>query len=512
MKNSTTYWSRICKPFPGFSFFLYTVISVFLLSSPMNVFSQTAAMGAMGGNPENGTVSESWSWGDMDLDKAVFGISDALVQQGRLKGKPVLISPNDLYDATSGLSLPLAPLLRGKLMDAMKARSVRVMLPGADAQQSMILQGTWQKEGNDLNIHIKILSLKPEGPEAVASASARVPLKEIDQALLVPDRESWARYLVRKLERNTTTPTQWTVYVGAFNVKSKKCNPELGAYLSGWIQPAMAQSRMFVPLDQKRALRGLSVNTLRKRGTRAIRPQHAPPDQGISLTADLMNADGEIKGKVWRHKDRVEVQVKVVAAKKNQQVVTAAAVEVPSELFPPELLQPPESPTTASPPGTTPGGKGHVTLSKDGLTVELTTTRGEGKAYYSDGERIRFVLRLNRSATVYLFDLDPQGNATLLYPVDETGRLARENQCGARSEPGTPIILPEDGCSYDLVVTKPYGRDTVWAVAAETPLRFPPDLKEEWRKADILVKRLRAQGLSGERGYAESEVEVVTGP
>ncbi|OQY43285.1 MAG: hypothetical protein B6240_12735, partial [Desulfobacteraceae bacterium 4572_87] len=37
-------------------------------------------------------------------------------------------------------------------------------------------------------------------------------------------------------------------------------------------------------------------------------------------------------------------------------------------------------------------------------------------------------------------------------------------------KPGAPIILPEDGCSYDLVVTEPYGTDRIWVVASESQL------------------------------------------
>ena len=144
--------------------------------------------------------------------------------------------------------------------------------------------------------------------------------------------------------------------------------------------------------------------------------------------------------------------------------------------------------------------------------MELTTTRGERKPLYHKGEHIRFLIRLNRSAWVYLFDLDPKGNATFLYSVDENGRLARGGQCGTLPQPGKPLILPEDGCSYDLVVTEPYGRDRVWAVASESPMEFPADLKGDWGKSDLLVNRLRNQGLSKKGAYAETEVELVTRP
>ena len=447
-------------------------------------------------------------WGrDLKLDGAAARLVNTLVEQGKLKGHPVLISPHDLYDVQTGLSLPLATLLRSKLITEMKKLGVRVLLPGADDERVMILQGTWQKQGEDLGIDLKVMKLGPDGPEAVASASEKVSIKNIDSGALTPNRESWARYLVRKLELNTSSRDSRKVHMRDFKVKSKKCSADFGPYLTGWMRPALAESRMFVPLDQQMVLRGIPVNTLRIRGTRAIRPNLPGTYTDTSLTADLMKADGEIKGVAWLHEKKVEVQVRVVD--RSGQQITAASADIPSKLFPAELLKPAATPPipTLPAPEVEIGG-----ISKGGLMVELTTTRGEGRPLYHRDEEIRFLMRLNRSAWVYLFNLDPKGKATLLYPVDENGHHARVGQCGSLPEPHKPIILPEDGCSYDLVVEEPYGRDRVWAVAAESPLNFPADLKGDWEKADKLVNRLRRQGLSRKGGYAEAQVEIVTGP
>jgi len=469
--------------------------------------SWAEGMGETIDDSDNQSSSQSWWGSDLDLDEAVTRLTETLVEQGKLKGQPVLISPHDLYDAKTGLSLPLATQLRGKLITEMKRQGVRALLPGADEEKFMILQGTWQKQGEDLAIDLKVMKLGAYGPEAVASASEKVPLKKIDAEALTPDRESWARYLVRKLEQNTSDRDSRKVHMRDFKVKSRKCSSDLGPYLTGWLRPALAEGRMFVPLDQQRALKGLSTDTLRTRGTRAIRPDLPGPDTGSSLTADLLKADGEIKGVAWLHDNKVEVQVRVTGRQGQQ--ITAASADIPSGLFPGDLLKPDPAAPIAGPPAPETGSEG---ISKGGLKVELTTTRGEGRPLYHENEHIRFLLRLNRSAWVYLFDLDPKGIATLLYPVDEKGRLARGGQCGSLPQPGKPLILPEDGCSYDLVVTEPYGRDRVWAVAAESPIEFPADLKGDWAKADFLVKRLRNQGLSKKGAYAEAEVEVVTAP
>jgi hypothetical protein len=111
-----------------------------------------------------------------NLDEAVLRLTETLVQQGNLQGLPVLISANDLYESQSRLSLPLAIQLRGKLITEMKQRGCRVLLPGADADNAMILQGTWQKEGDNLRIDLKIMKLGPSGPEAANAVPCRNPV------------------------------------------------------------------------------------------------------------------------------------------------------------------------------------------------------------------------------------------------------------------------------------------------------------------------------------------------
>ena len=187
------------------------------------------------------------------LEGAVSRLVEQLVQQGNLRGRPVLISANDLYESQSRLSLPLAIQLRGKLITEMKQRGCRVLLPGADTENAMILQGAWQKQGDNLRIDLKVMKLGPSGPEAAASASESVPLKIIDKDSLTPDRESWARYLVRKTGNQCHEPRTPNHSHGRLQVKGKRCGDDLGPYLAGWIRPALAESRMFLPLDQQRA-------------------------------------------------------------------------------------------------------------------------------------------------------------------------------------------------------------------------------------------------------------------
>ena len=91
-------------------------------------------------------------------------------------------------------------------------------------------------------------------------------------------------------------------------------------------------------MDQQAELRGIPVKTSRTRETRAIPPNLLETEPGTGLMADLMKADGEIKGVAWLHEKKVEVQVRVVD--RHGQQITAASADVPSEFFPAELFRP----------------------------------------------------------------------------------------------------------------------------------------------------------------------------
>ncbi len=447
--------------------------------------------------------SQAFWEGALTLDKAAQKLARELVKTGNLKDVFVLINPQDLYDAETRLSLPLATQLRNRLVTEMTKAGARVLLEGADEDTFMILQGTWSQRGDGLSIDLKVMRLAEHGPEVMSAASATVAMKHIDPASLTPDKSSWARYLIRQLSENMPWHADMTVHLPPFKISGQRCSDDLGSYLSGWLRPALAESGLLRPIDQRQELKNVQVTTLRTRGTRGIRP-NVPNADEQSLTASILNADAELKGDFYLGSDTVEIRTKLVNSKGEQ--VSAATAEIPKSLFPEELFTPARIPKDAP---LTVSQLTSFCVTGSGLELDLTSTRGEDRPYYRQGEEIRFMMRLNRPAWVYLFDLNPEGEAILLYPVDDRGHLARD--VGFVREIEKPLILPEDGYSYELIADAPYGTDTVWAVASETPLDFPANMGGDWSRAENLVGRLRVQGTKLQRGYAEAKLELVTG-
>ena len=453
------------------------------------------------------TPSVARAWGEgMTMDQAVSKIAKSLVEQGALQGQPVLISTHDFYDRTSGLGLPLASLLREKMVTAMRRQGARVMLPGGDEDRLLILQGTWQRQKDALSLDMKVMKLTPEGPEAVSAESAVISPGEIDPADLTPDLESWGRYLVRKLETNPVDQKVRTVHIRNIHIGRKDgVTVDHDGYFSGWLRAALTDSRLFRPLDQQRAMEKVSVDAIRHRAIAVEAVQTVVSSTG--LTADILQAESELSGSAWLHEKAGVIQIRLSIKETRGPDISSALADIPFSLLPDAVLYPPKRPVVPPTPPGTADSAGR--LSSNGLTVDLTTTRGENRPFYKAGEEIRFVVRLNRTAHLYLFCLQPDAKATLLHPVEPDGRLFQGAHpiLGA----GKPLVIPDDTASYRLVVREPFGTETVLAVASGKRLDLPDRLTGNWADAMELIGRIRRQAISGANGYAEAQVELVTG-
>jgi hypothetical protein len=79
---------------------------------------------------------------------------------------------------------------------------------------------------------------------------------------------------------------------------------------------------------------------------------------------------------------------------------------------------------------------------------------------YSPQEAVQIHLRLSRDAYVYVYDIDPEGTVTLLFP----NGFSRDNLLKAGE-----YVLP-DKSSYSFVVEETYGTETLQAIALLRPI------------------------------------------
>ena len=129
------------------------------------------------------------------------------------------------------------------------------------------------------------------------------------------------------------------------------------------------------------------------------------------------------------------------------------------------------------------------------LAIDIRTD----KPRYKPDETLKIHLELNRDAYVYIYDIQPDGRVTLLFP----NGFARNNFLTAGSH-----TLPATN-DYSLVVDEPLGVESLQAIASTTPLPIP-DLSSQ--SLDDEAFPLLGQGIQKVKRDVEQMVQETVQP
>ncbi len=303
------------------------------------------------------------SQGGVVLDREAARLARDISNRAGLSGKQAIVTPHSFYDAANGMSLPLALHLKAAIVRELTALGVTVLAPGPDQADCYRIRGSWMRDKSDLLLSLEAVRVGDKGLETVAASSARIPASEIDPKDLQPDRDSWARFLIRRLEAAYQTARPISINVRAMKIQGGKADAELGRYLAEWLCGALVESSSLRPLDQQTAMGGIPITELRTRG---IAPK-AKSGEELSLTGDLLKADAELRGEVWIQPEKGMLELRIRVVDRAGRQLTAASADMPASHFPPELLRPAK--VQEGPP--------RDGISKKGLLAEISTTRGE---------------------------------------------------------------------------------------------------------------------------------------
>ncbi|MBF0622286.1 MAG: DUF4384 domain-containing protein [Magnetococcales bacterium] len=339
-----------------------------------------------------------------------------IVREGGLTNKAILVSGLNFYDSETELSLPLAKPLREKAIAELRAQNVQVLLPGAGQMDNMLeLQCTWQQEADNLRLFMKVLSLSGDNnPKVVYATDGIINHTDVDPKLLVPDMDSWARYLVQRLNRNYSKFKSVTVNLIPVSISGRDDPGELGEYLTDWLRPAMAESGVFNPSDQA-------------------------------------GSESDLAGKAYIHRKQLEIRLHIRDRMGNQ--LSAASAKVPRSLFPSSLFLNSAAMRTSRTTTTlrksrehaldlsflykSPGEKKNRKLPKDKQSLTMMS---------EDMYRIGFIP--NEQAYVYIFQIDSLGQIYRLFPTSTVISLEGKGQNPVSS--GKEIFLPHRNKYYSL--------------------------------------------------------------
>jgi hypothetical protein len=448
------------------------------------------------------------------LGEIVYQVTKKVVSNWQFANRDIMISPTDFYERDSQLSLPLSIELRDRFRNQFENNGFNIIKPNFNTETVWILECEWYLVDDKIMFNFKAHPIKDKKRRNLIVISKSIRKSAINENFLKADMPTYARTLVKKLSINDKMALPENIYLRPVKVIKRKKNSmktrgmileqrpaaKLNDQVSGTvggentneyfnilIQDAIAQSNLLIPVDAAVEFTKIKKNQFKTRGMSIKdKPQ-------LSLTSDLLDVKNELTGEIYIEPETIIIQAELTSRKRGG--VISASVEFPADLLPPDI-------STKSDPNINNMLTASTGASLGGLSVELSTTRGEGKTLYHQGEKVRFLIRLNKAAYIYLFNINSNKEALLLYPA--------RGMKPEKLQPDNLILLPDDYLSYEIIISPPFGKDVSWVVASENPLPLPAKLEGEWKNSSILKGLIRDLGEKSKAGYAEAQVLVTT--
>ncbi|MCP4580630.1 MAG: DUF4384 domain-containing protein [candidate division Zixibacteria bacterium] len=116
-------------------------------------------------------------------------------------------------------------------------------------------------------------------------------------------------------------------------------------------------------------------------------------------------------------------------------------------------------------------GEKHGVSRVEGLEVDIWINKGEASTYYY-GEDVAIFFRTNADCYVVVYDIDPAGNVSLIYPSSYDGATYVEGE--------TVYRIPDHFDEYRLEVSGPDGAEYIYAVASYDPIPAPDFIRYEY--------------------------------
>lgn len=180
-----------------------------------------------------------------------------------------------------------------------------------------------------------------------------------------------------------------------------------------------------------------------------------PPrtDAGLRDQLGGARATGSLSGKFSLRPDGSVAVDYQLADLDRGLVIGYDQVVIPKSSLPAGLALEPPAPPAALPP---------VPAAPAGLSVALTSDRGEAGAYF-DGEELLLTVYSSRAGWLKVYQMDGSGALKLIFP----NAYSQDNQIPAAQA----LRIPAPGSPFAFKLGPPYGVETIRAVVSTVPFQ-----------------------------------------
>jgi hypothetical protein len=356
--------------------------------------------------------------------------------------RDVLIDSLSIRDATTKTVSNFSVMLRNELESSLSRRGFRIVPDIADAKY--VVGASYQKDKDKLRVFVKCAKADLSG---VKSFDYGIDLENLDPASFKEDLRSKTLQLVFNLMEGQQGRK---IYISPVKEGSYKYVSEFSNSLTSSVKSEIVKLfKTVTVIDEKPRAEALA-------NIRSIAAKAKDVKDLKTADAFYTGADSILEGEYFLSGDKVTVNMYLKDL--HGKNLSSSNVDIERPMISAKLTD-----ATAK----TLSELADIKQESNGDTaVKLSTSKGGDYPVYREGEKVVFHIQVASPLFVYIYNLNPKGEATLLYPYDKAARQTALS-------PGVLYTIPSERDSFELPVEPPFGMEAVKAFASAIELPFP---------------------------------------
>ena len=372
-------------------------------------------------------------------------LADAIAKEMKEShaGKSLYLDREDIRDSADGSVYPFSAKLANELERALSKSGFGFESRGIE-RADLVLAVSFQKTAEVVQVYLKLKNLKQDYAYRALKGNYELPLAKLPSDSFSESLDAKVDKLAVKVAGCWQRVTPMKLYVYPIVDSRLKISSPFAENLTNKLKDRLGNSPMCKLFEEKPVLKKTAA-------TRSVTEAHAGIDAGNFVAT---GADTLLEGTYQPGGRSVNVAIKVKR-------IADGEVKIFNENIPVELIKD----SLKNEDGETLATLADTENEQSGGMVGITTTKGAAYQIYHDGEVVQFSIRTGKRLYLYVYDINPKGEATLLFPkIGETESPRR---------PGINHLIPDDKDPWEIRVESPYGTDAVKVFACEKRLPLP---------------------------------------
>ena len=359
-------------------------------------------------------------------------------------GKNLYLNREDIRDSSDGYVYPFSTNLASELHRALAKAGFGFVESRNMERADLQLEVSFQKSPESVRVYLNMKNLKQDSAYRALKGNYELARVKLPADSFMESLDNRIDKLVAKLTNVWQRATQIKLFVTPMVESRRKYSSPFAEHVTSKLKIRLAADQYVKLVEEKPVMKKVTA-------TRSASPAGSAVDAGDAAFA---GADVLLESTYLRGDRTVYVTVKVKGLDGSVKVFA-------DETFPEELIKHSLENDAAD------------DLAKlvdteheqGGGMISIATTKGGRYQVFHDGEIVQFNVITGKPLFIYVYDINPKGEATMLFP--KTGEPESQRR------PGINHLIPDDKDTWEIRVEPPYGTDAVKVFACEKKLPMP---------------------------------------